>query len=185
MRNLEVILNDRRVKKVYKNVDNGIVFKLKLDVHTYKGSDNALVSFTRILGWEHLCVSFKNKIPSWEVMNEMKEMFFEDNEDAFQYHPVKDNYINNNEYCLHIWRPLETNIPEPPSILVGFRDGHIDEDLQRAKELHEFIGSPLTDEELKMLYLSSSKEGQKQLSNDIKNMSQNDLLKLCAKIGIL
>ena len=30
--------------------------------------------------------------------------------------------INNNEYCLHIWRPLNVELPEPPTILLGLQD---------------------------------------------------------------
>lgn len=159
--------------------------KIKLDVHTFKGSDKALVCFTRVMGWEHLSVSFKNKIPSWEVMNEMKEMFFKDDEDAFQYHPLKENYINNNEYTLHIWRPLETSIPIPPSILVGFREGHWEEDREAAKQLHAELGMPLSDEDLKLLEMTCTKEGKAQLEKELKKMSPFELGKLAARMGVI
>lgn len=184
MRDVNEILNDRRVRKIYKNVYNGKVMKIKMEVHSMKGSDKALVCISRVLGWEHLSVSFKNKIPSWEVMNEMKEMFFRDDEDAFQYHPKKDDYINNNEYTLHIWRPLEGMKQIPPSVLVGFRPNHIEEDMEAAKKLHEDIGMPLTDEEIRWLYMASTKEGQKELEKEIQNNPET-LLKLSAKMGLI
>lgn len=184
MRKFDEILQDRRVLKVYKNVETDTVSKLKLEVMSNKASDKCLVSITRIKGWEHLSVSHKNKIPSWECMQEMKEMFFYDDEECFQLHPKADNYVNNNEYTLHIWRPVDGKFPTPPSILVGLRPNHIEEDMEAAKKLHEDIGMPLTDEELRWLYMSSTKEGQKALEEEIQN-NPLTLLKLAAKMGII
>lgn len=76
MKDKEEILNDKRVLKVYKNVDTENVKKLKLEVRSAKASDKCLVSISCIDGWEHLSVSHRNKIPSWLCMQEMKEMFF-------------------------------------------------------------------------------------------------------------
>lgn len=184
MRNFDDILHDRRILKVYKNVQTELVAKLKVEVRSIKQSDKALVSATIIQGWEHLGVSFKNKIPSWECMQEMKEMFFNDDEECFQLHPKADNYVNNNEYTLHIWRPVEGMKQIPPSILVGFRPNHIEEDMEAAKKLHEDIGMPLTDEEIRWLYLSATPEGQKKLSKEIETDPMT-LLKLSAKMGLI
>ena len=117
-------------------------------------------------------------------MQEMKEMFFYDNEECFQLHPKADNYVNNNEYTLHIWRPVEGMTQIPPSILVGFRPNYIEEDMEAAKKLHEDIGMPLTDEEIRWLYMSSTPEGQKELSEEIKNNPET-LIKLSMKMGII
>ena len=184
MRKFNEILQDKRVLKVYKNVELEQVQKLKIEVRSIKQSDKALVSLARLEEWEHLSVSFKNKIPSWECMQEMKELCFYDDEECFQLHPKADNYVNNNEYTLHIWRPIEGMKQIPPSILVGFRPNHLEEDKQEAKELHERLGMPLTDEELRWLYMSSTTEGQKKLSEEIKTNPET-LLKLSAKMGII
>lgn len=183
MRDVNEILNDRRIRKVYKNVDTGTFMKMKMEVHSIKGSDKALVCVSRGLGWEHLSVSFKNKIPSWEVMQEMKEMFFEDTEDAFQYHPTKDDYINNNEYTLHIWRPLEIEIPKPPHITVGLRPTHIEEDKKAIMELQESIGSPITEKELELMVMTCTPEGRAQLDKELKKSTPIELLNLMAKFG--
>ena len=74
MKNFNEITEDKRVLKVYKNLETDKVSKLKMEVRSIKQSDKALVSLTRIQDWEHLSVSFKNKIPSWECMQEMKEL---------------------------------------------------------------------------------------------------------------
>ena len=184
IRTFEEILQDKRILKVFKNVETEKVSKLKVEVRSIKASDKCLVSITKIIGWEHLSVSHKNKIPSWECMNEMKEMFFKDDEECFQIHPKKDNYVNNNEYTLHIWRPEEGMKQIPPSVLVGFRPNHIDEDMEAAKKLHEDIGMPLTEKELKWLYMSSTKEGQKRLEEEL-HSDPETLIALSMKIGII
>ena len=184
MKQFNEILEDRRILKVYKNIETDLVSKLKVEVRSIKQSDKALVALTRIKGWEHLSVSFKNKIPSWECMHEMKELFFYDDEECFQMHPKADNYVNNNEYTLHIWRPVEGMNQVPPSILVGFRPNHIEEDMEAAKKLHEDIGMPLSDEEIRWLYMSSTDEGKKELEKEIQTNPET-LLKLCAKMGII
>ena len=184
MKSFDVILQDNRILKVFKNVQTDNVSKLKVEVRSNKQSDKALVSATIIAGWEHLGVSFKNKIPSWECMQEMKELFFTDDEECFQIHPKADNYVNNNEYTLHIWRPVEGMKQIPPSILVGFRPNHIEEDMEAAKKLHEDIGMPLGDDELRWLRMSATPEGQEELSKEIQT-NPVTLLSLATKMGII
>ena len=69
-------------------------------------------------GWDHVSVSHKHKVPSWKVMNTIKEMFFADNEVVMQLHPAKKDYINNHPNCLHLWRPQSVDIPQPPIRMV-------------------------------------------------------------------
>ena len=151
MRKIEEILKDKRIKKVFRRVENDKAIQLKVELRSILASDTVLAKFTRALGWEHLCISHKNKIPSWNTMQEMKELFFEPEEVCFQLHPANSEYINNHEYCLHIWRPLEEKIPLPPTILVGFRKGHEEEDREKLKQLQEELGNPLTDREIDVL----------------------------------
>lgn len=70
-------------------------------------------------GWEHISVSRQNRCPTWEEMCAIKDMFFEPEEVAVQYHPKKSEYVNMHPYCLHMWRPTVGEIPTPPSIFVG------------------------------------------------------------------
>ncbi len=69
--------------------------------------------------WEHVSVSCASCIPTWEIMCQIKEIFFKDDEVAMQLHPKKEDYINNHPNCLHLWRPLKCQIPTPPSDMVG------------------------------------------------------------------
>lgn len=66
------------------------------------------------MGWEHVSVASKKKIPAWKDMCIIKEMFFEDNEVVMQLHPAKSDYVNNHPNCLHLWRPVNQAIPLPP-----------------------------------------------------------------------
>lgn len=73
-------------------------------------------------GWEHLSISTPSRTPSWDEMCKFKDMFFEENECCVQYHPAKEDYVNQHPHCLHIWKPLECELPKPPSIYVGIKE---------------------------------------------------------------
>lgn len=79
------------------------------------------VKASRGFGWEHVSVDGRSKCPTWELMCKIKDMFFKDDEVCMQLHPAKENCINNAEHMLHIWHPLESNIPLPPEIMVGIK----------------------------------------------------------------
>ena len=80
-------------------------------------------------GWEHCSVSMPNRCPSWEQMCSMKELLWNDDEVCMQLHPAKKDYINNHDYCLHIWKPIDKEIPTPPSIMVGLKGEYSKEEL--------------------------------------------------------
>ena len=75
--------------------------------------------------WEHVsvCPYKKRIVPSWDDMCRIKDIFWHDEECVVQFHPPKKDYVNNMENCLHLWRPINQEIPMPPSIMVGLRDG--------------------------------------------------------------
>ena len=70
-------------------------------------------------GWEHVSVSRKNRCPNWPEMAHVKQVFFKPDETVMQLHVPEEEHINLHNNCLHLWRPLETEIPKPPSIMVG------------------------------------------------------------------
>ncbi len=74
------------------------------------------------LGWEHVSMApvKKTLMPTWNMMCELKEIFFRDDEYAIQYHPPKSKNVSMVNNCLHIWKPTEAALPTPPPILVGF-----------------------------------------------------------------
>lgn len=72
-------------------------------------------------GWEHVSVSLSNRCPNWTEMRFVKDCFWNEEEAVMQLHPPKSEYVNMHPYCLHLWRPINLDIPVPPSILVGFK----------------------------------------------------------------
>ena len=72
-------------------------------------------------------------MPSWDVMCTLKNICFNDDEVVMELHPAKKDYVNNHEYCLHIWKPINLEIPMPPSIMIGLKKDYSD------KEFSELI----------------------------------------------
>ena len=70
------------------------------------------------MGWDHVSVSRKNRCPNWKEMCFIKDMFFDDEEVVIQYHPAKSEYVNDNENCLHLWKPQNIEFPMPDAIMV-------------------------------------------------------------------
>lgn len=78
-------------------------------------------------GWEHVSVSLLTKCsepcliercPKWEEMQFVKDKFFKEDECVVQFHPAKEDYVNNHPYVLHLWRPVDGTFPRPPKGLV-------------------------------------------------------------------
>lgn len=73
-------------------------------------------------GWEHVSVSFKKRTPTWSEMCKIKHLFWTEDEMVIQYHPAKGDYVNCHPHCLHLWRPINLDVPRPPGILVGLTE---------------------------------------------------------------
>ncbi len=52
---------------------------------------------------EHVSMSFPDRDPTWSEMCVLKDVFWEDEEECYQIHPKKSEYVNIHEHCLHIW----------------------------------------------------------------------------------
>lgn len=72
-------------------------------------------------GYEHVSVSPKKQfnIPSWNDMCILKDIFFKDDEEVYQIHPKKSEYVNIQNNCLHLWKPIGHELGE----LVGGVNG--------------------------------------------------------------
>ena len=94
------------------------------------------------LGWDHVSVSVDNedRLPTWEEMAEIKDLFWDEEEAVMQLHPPQSQYVNNHPFVLHLWRPQRANIPLPPPILVGIKDATPEEieELVRSYDSNEF-----------------------------------------------
>lgn len=69
-------------------------------------------------GWEHVSVSIADRCPSWEDMCRVKAMFWEDSETVVQFHPEESQYVNNHEFCLHLWKQVGVKVELPPKQFV-------------------------------------------------------------------
>ena len=70
-------------------------------------------------GWDHVSVSRGKRCPNWPEMEHVKRLFFKDDETAMQLHVPVTDHISVHPYCLHLWRPQQTEIPRPPAIFVA------------------------------------------------------------------
>lgn len=54
---------------------------------------------------EHVSYSPKKRshTPTWHEMCELKDLFYYDEETAYQIHPPKSQYVNIQTNCLHLW----------------------------------------------------------------------------------
>ncbi len=69
--------------------------------------------------WEHVSISLEKRCPTWEEMCFVKDLFWAPDECVMQLHPPKEDWVNNHPYCLHLWKPIQAEIPRPPALLVG------------------------------------------------------------------
>lgn len=95
---------------------NNGAFAIKL-----KNNQSAYVIASDLMGWEHVSVSRQDRCLTWGEMCQVKDMFWDDSDCVMQLHPPKSEHINNHPYCLHLWKPLQKEIPMPPSIMVGVK----------------------------------------------------------------
>lgn len=107
-----------------------VIYKNGKPTFSNKYEDTLNFIFSWGCGFEHLSVSTPVRTPTWEQMCFMKDIFWNDNEVCMQLHPKKEDYVNNMPHCLHIWKPINKEIPTPPSIMLGFRKGKEVEDLK-------------------------------------------------------
>ncbi len=71
-------------------------------------------------GWEHVSVTINRpRCPGWDLMCFVKNLFWEETDTVIQFHPPADKYVNDHQYCLHLWKPVGKEIELPPSIFVG------------------------------------------------------------------
>ena len=77
--------------------------------------------------WEHVSIrigykkyhgKMAERIPTWEEMCMVKEIFWTEEETVMQLHPRTADYVNFHPCVLHLWRPLNVEIPMPPRVAV-------------------------------------------------------------------
>jgi hypothetical protein len=134
MKHIDEIMKSGRFSQVERSVDG---FRAIIGMPGWSGS----VVCSTGCGWEHVSVApFKRRyVPGWDDMCKLKELFWNDDEAVIQIHPPKEEYVNNLQNCLHLWRCTYKEMVLPPSILVGVREGQspfeIEQEIRAAYEL--------------------------------------------------
>lgn len=77
--------------------------------------DYLAAGLTKDYAWEHVSVSLPDRCPTWEEMDFIKDQFWNPDECVMQLHVPKKDHKNLFPYCLHLWKPLLSEIPRPPS----------------------------------------------------------------------
>ena len=61
--------------------------------------------------WEHVSVAltdhrgkYLKRLPTWDEMTFIKELFWDDQDCVIQIHPPRSEYVNLNPWVLHLWR---------------------------------------------------------------------------------
>ena len=171
MRDIEEIKKDPRLRNIQSGIDG-----FKCDIHI-GGWDGSFILSTGA-GFEHVSVSpyAKRITPSWNDMCAIKDMVWNDDEAVIQIHPAKENYVNNIENCLHLWRCIYKETPLPPSCLVGIREGQtIEEFKKEVKEAYEIADRYNKNKKRKWADIKGY-EGIYQISNfgEVKSLARYD-----------
>lgn len=82
--------------------------------------------------WDHVSVSHPHRDPSWREMDQVKALFFRDDETVLQFHVPRAMHISNHDHCLHLWRPHGPAVALPPSWMVGTAAGERYAEARRA-----------------------------------------------------
>jgi hypothetical protein len=105
-------LNKYRIKKGQLRSDESFdfngAFLIPYNIHTIA------IVISDGEGWDHVSVSLKDRTPTWEEMCFVKDLLFDDDEIAVQYHPKKKDYVNDCNFSLHIWKSHKEEYPMPP-----------------------------------------------------------------------
>jgi hypothetical protein len=75
-------------------------------------------------GWEHASVTVRqrdkdgrthepSRTPTWAEMDQVKRLFWADDETVVQYHVPRSDHVNVHDYCLHLWKQVGVNLPLP------------------------------------------------------------------------
>jgi len=76
------------------------------------------------MGWEHVSVSLplEQRLPIWDEMCDVKTFFWDSTDMVIQYHPAEKDYVNNHSKVLHLWRPINQEVPKPPPEMIGVKE---------------------------------------------------------------
>lgn len=121
------VTNNPLMRSSSKDGNNGVFYfaqsnKRDLYIIASDASDWESSGLTGIK-WEHVSVHVhdgkRNLTPRWDEMCHVKDIFWDAEDVVIQFHPKKSEYINNHPNVLHLWRPIDFELPTPPKQTVG------------------------------------------------------------------
>lgn len=113
MRNIEELKKTLHLCVTGRLMDNGAdrfhIYEGWVDWPGFKGT--VVFGYDEAGLMEHVSVSCMNrrKLPSWDDMAKLKNMFFYPEEMVVQIHPAESRYlhgVNGLDNVLHLWRPM-------------------------------------------------------------------------------
>ena len=134
MRNLKALARHRiDVSRVYgwNGDDENGAFRVRSETAP---NQSMIVLASSGNGWDHISVSLRGRCPTWAEMEQVKRMFFREDEVAMQLHLPPADHISHHPHCLHLWRPLNVSIPLPHDWMVGPRLGESEEAVRERAE---------------------------------------------------
>lgn len=115
MRNLKLLDQYRKKHPMYPNLGNSGNGYFEIPG---LGTTLRIVA-SNDCSWDHISISTIRRCPNWPEMKKVKELFFLDEEAAYQIFPAKEDYINCHPNCLHWWRPQNSDILQPPKFMIA------------------------------------------------------------------
>lgn len=151
MKNLHELDKYREKHPVWPQTENAGAFRVYVNGRSFY----VLASVDHIGpgdDWEHISVTPKNqkRCPTWEEMAAIKDMFFDPEEEAVEFHPRHSQYVNQNEYCLHIWRPVDGKLLRSPEEKLSGMETLADRDAQLEAMWHNLTDVPMDPDTEKM-----------------------------------
>lgn len=77
-----------------------------------------VVLFSNGMGWEHVSVSRGDRPPTFAEMEQFRLLFWGTDSTVMQLHVPRRRWVNQHPNCLHLWRPIDIELPLPPDICV-------------------------------------------------------------------
>lgn len=132
MKPFDTKLNPRRVRVTPLATDDSMgangTFILPVNARTRLYIISSDGTLTPGIEWEHVSVHVKYRnqkgivrmrIPTWEEMCYVKDLFWDPEETVVQFHPPRSEWVSYHDFVLHLWRHKSIELPRPPSSLVG------------------------------------------------------------------
>jgi hypothetical protein len=91
----------RRVEPVAQ-VPHALVFERKCGLRVILGVEDHGTG-----RWLHVSFARSYRLPGWDDLREVKDLFVGPDKLAVQVLPPADQYVNAHRFCLHLWRRLD------------------------------------------------------------------------------